>query len=486
MQKIQNYIDGKMLDPQGGKFLDNVSPLTGLAYSQVPDSSEADIHKAVESAEKAKYKWNRSSLAERKKVLRKLADGIAKQLEPLAMAETIDNGKPISVSRTVDIPRSSTNFEFFADIITSFSGDSFSTDQFAHNITVKSPLGIVGCISPWNLPLYLMTWKIAPALATGNCTIVKPSEVTPMTAYLFSKICQEADLAPGVLNIIHGTGPNAGSPLVTHPGIKAISFTGSTATGKAINQMASGQFKKVSLEMGGKNPTIIFDDCDLEKAVSGTLRASFSNQGQICLCGSRILIQKGIYPEFKKRLIEKAAKLKVADPRDEKTQVGAIVSQVHFNKVMGHIDLAKKEGGELLLGGHSVQLADELSGGFYIAPTIFENLPQQCKTNMNEIFGPMVTLQPFETEEEAVKIANAINYGLLCSIWTSNSARSLRIARDIQTGIVWINTWMMRDLRTPFGGSKDSGMGREGGTYGLNFFTEPKNICISYDQESHS
>ncbi|GAB4019128.1 MAG: 5-carboxymethyl-2-hydroxymuconate semialdehyde dehydrogenase [Bdellovibrio sp.] len=485
MEKILNYIDGKLIAPVNGKFEDNISPITGKAYSQVPCSNEADVHLAVEAAVKAKDKWNRSTLKERKNVLRKLADGINKNFERLAQAETIDNGKPIGVSRAVDIPRSATNLEFYSDILTSFNGNYFQTDQFAHNITMKNPLGIVACISPWNLPLYLMTWKLAPALATGNCTIVKPSEVTPMTAYLFSKICQEADLPPGILSILHGKGPEVGTPMVTHKDIKAVSFTGSTATGRVINQLASQQFKKVSLEMGGKNPTIIFEDCDFEKTVSGAVRASFSNQGQICLCGSRILVQKSIYNKFKESFLEKAQKLKVGDPRESTTHVGALVSKLHYEKVLSHIDLAKKEGGTLLLGGNKIDLGGELSGGYYIAPTVFENLSQSCQTNMQEIFGPMVTLQSFETEEEAIALSNATQYGLSSSVWTQNINRAMRVSREIQSGIVWVNTWMMRDLRTPFGGMKESGMGREGGEWAFNFFTEPKNICFSYDQESH-
>jgi aminomuconate-semialdehyde/2-hydroxymuconate-6-semialdehyde dehydrogenase len=348
----------------------------------------------------------------------------------------------------------------------------------AINYTLRQPVGIVGCISPWNLPLYLFTWKIAPALAAGNCVVAKPSEVTPMTAYLLSIICQEAGLPAGVLNILHGTGPGCGSAMVAHPSIKAISFTGSTRAGRDIAATAAPMFKKISLELGGKNPNIIFADCDWDKMMRTTIQSSFSNQGQICLCGSRILVEESIYEKFKEEFIARVKKLTVGDPLDENSKQGAVVSSMHFDKVRSCIDLALQEGGKILTGGKVVKLSGRCENGLFIEPTVIEGLGAHCRTNMEEIFGPVVTLQSFKTEDEALQLANTSDYGLSATIWTQDISRANRVAAKVGSGIIWVNCWLLRDLRTPFGGFKNSGVGREGGWEALRFFTEPKNVCI--------
>jgi aminomuconate-semialdehyde/2-hydroxymuconate-6-semialdehyde dehydrogenase len=396
----------------------------------------------------------------------------------LAEAESTDNGKPLKLASIIDIPRASSNFRFFATAAMQFASESHIMEHQAINYTLRQPVGVVGCISPWNLPLYLFTWKIAPALAAGNCVVAKPSEVTPMTAFELSKICMEAGLPPGVLNIIHGTGPKAGNAIVEHPKVKLISFTGSTRAGREIASKAAPQFKKLSLELGGKNPNIIFADCDFEQMMKTTINSSFSNQGQICLCGSRILVEDRIYEAFKKRFIEETAKLKVGDPMDKDTRIGAIVSRQQFEKIQYYIELAKAEGGAIVFGGDAVNPGGAFEQGWYMQPTIIEGLGPECRTNMEEIFGPVVTLQKFSSDEEALRLANASDYGLSATIWTQNLKRAHHIAAKLECGIVWINCWLLRDLRTPFGGTKNSGVGREGGYEAMRFFTEPKNVCV--------
>ncbi|MEZ5048280.1 MAG: aldehyde dehydrogenase [Saprospiraceae bacterium] len=411
-------------------------------------------------------------------ILLRISALIEENIDELAKAESLDNGKPLWLAKSVDIPRAASNFRYFAHAITQFNSECFenlSNDSI--NYTLNQPLGIVACISPWNLPLYLFSWKIAPALAAGNCVIAKPSEVTPMTAFLLSELCIEAGMPPGVLNIIHGYGPSVGEAMTSHPEVKAISFTGSTRVGGAIAEIAAKSFKKVSLEMGGKNPNLIFADCDFDEMLKTTVRSSFANQGQICLCGSRILVERAIYDKFKNAFVEKAKSLKVGHPDDPETRVGAIVSQAHFEKIKSYIEIAKTEGGQISCGGNVVKL-EGYEEGWYFQPTIIEGLNQQCRTNQEEIFGPVVTIQPFDSDEEALNNANATEYGLSATVWTQNLTRAHRMARDLEAGIVWINTWLNRDLRTPFGGVKNSGMGREGGMEALRFFTEPKNICI--------
>jgi aminomuconate-semialdehyde/2-hydroxymuconate-6-semialdehyde dehydrogenase len=475
---LENYIGGNLIAPLSGKFIDCTNPATGEVYAQIPSSNEHDIEVAVHAAQQAFPEWSVTAVEKRFQILNHIAQLIDDNLEPLALAETNDTGKPLRLSCTVDIPRGSANFRFFATGIMHFASESHSMEDKAINYTLRQPIGIVACISPWNLPLYLFTWKIAPALAAGNCVIAKPSEVTPVTAFLLSRICKEAGLPDGVLNIVHGTGTTTGEAIIKHREIKAISFTGSTRAGARIASVAAPMFKKLSLELGGKNPNIIFSDCNWDKMMKTTIQSSFSNQGQICLCGSRILIEKNIYEKFKTEFVEKTKQLTVGDPLDEKTKQGAVVSKIHFDKVMSCIQIAKDEGGNILCGGDAVEVDGRCSKGYFIQPTVIESLPQNCKTNMEEIFGPVVTLQSFETEEEALQLANATGYGLSATIWTQDISRANRVASKVQSGIIWINCWLVRDLRTPFGGMKNSGVGREGGWEALRFFTEQKNICI--------
>lgn len=478
---IQNFIHGEFIDAQSGKTLPCHEPATGQIYTSLPSSGSDDVDKAVESAQKAFPQWSSLTARERANHLRKLANLIEQNLDVLSQAESQDNGKPVTVAKSVDIPRSAYNFQFFADAVTQFSGESFSTSNETMNYVIHQPLGVVGCISPWNLPLYLFTWKIAPALAAGNCVVAKPSEVTPLTAYLLSRLCNEAGLPPGVLNIVHGLGQDVGTALSRHPAVKAISFTGSTLTGQKIAQEAGGRFKKLALEMGGKNPTLVFADCDFDKTVDEVVRSAFSNQGQICLCGSRIFIEKPIYEKFKNALVAKVSQLRVGDPQESSTQQGAVVSQVHYEKVLSYLMLAQKEGGKVLCGGKAKSLNGRCENGWFIEPTLIEGLDNNCRTNQEEIFGPVATLMSFETEEEAITLANKSEYGLASSVWTTNLSRAHRVAQKMETGIVWINTWMNRDLRTPFGGMKNSGVGREGGMEALHFFTEAKTVCIQIE-----
>lgn len=478
MKKILNLIDGQLCEPVSGLFLENVNPATGKVYSLIPRSNSEDIDHAVKAASTAFHAWSNMPVGERSKILSRLADLILANLEPLVEAESEDNGKPVQLARSVDIPRAESNIRFFATAINHFAGEAHIMEDKAINYTNRKPIGIVGCISPWNLPLYLFTWKIAPALAAGNCVIAKPSEITPMTAFMLAKLSIEAGMPAGVFNVVHGLGPEVGNAIISHPKIKAISFTGGTATGAHIASVAAPMFKKLSLELGGKNPNIIFADCDFDKMLATTVRSSFSNQGQICLCGSRILVQRPIYEKFKKAFLEKVSKMTVGNPADPKTKMGAVVSEAHMNKVLAYIDLAKQEGGKILCGGHRVVLDGELNGGFYIAPTVIEGLTQDCRTNQEEIFGPVVTIQPFDSEEEAVQMANNSVYGLAATIWTQDVSKAHRVANKVESGIAWINCWLLRDLRTPFGGVKSSGVGREGGFEALRFFTEPQNVCI--------
>ena len=477
---IKNYIDGKLVPADTGEYFDNTNPATGRVYAHIPDSEASDVQKAYEAAERAFPKWSGMPIDKRYRILNRLADIIEQYTEPLARAESIDSGKPFSLASTVDIPRSQANFRFFATAITHFSSESHHIAGEAINFTLRQPIGVVGCISPWNLPLYLFSWKIAPALATGNCVVAKPSEITPMTAYLLSKACIEAGLPEGVLNIVHGYGHKAGQAIVEHPKIKAISFTGGTATGKSIAATAAPMFKKLSLELGGKNPNLIFADCDFEKAMTTTLRSSFSNNGQICLCGSRIYIERSLYQKFRDEFVKRTQFLKVGDPFSAVTDLGALSSQAHKEKVKGYLQLAEVEGGTILCGGTEVEVPGEYEGGAFLRPAVIEGLPNNCRTNQEEIFGPVVTLQPFDTEEEAVALANDIEYGLAATVWTQDVSRAHRVAEKLQSGIVWVNCWMLRDLRTPFGGVKNSGVGREGGLEALRFFTEAKNVCVKY------
>ena len=471
-------MNGSMSEPSSGNYFENIDPSTGKAYSLIPDSDADDIDIAVQAAQKAFPEWSGMSLEKRSKYIVQLSEGIEKRMDEFVKAESLDNGKPVSLAAQVDIPRAISNFHFFATAILHFASESHSMEGVGINYTTRKPIGVVGCISPWNLPLYLFSWKIAPALASGNCVIAKPSEVTPYTAYLLSEVAQEIGLPPGVLNIVHGTGGSAGDAIVKHPLIKAISFTGGTETGAYISRTAGPMFKKLSLELGGKNPNIIFADCDFEEMLTTTVRSSFANQGQICLCGSRIFIERPIYEKFKTAFVEKVSRMKNLAPSDPNSKQGAVVSKGHMEKVLSYVDLAKEEGGTILTGGKRVILPEPNNEGFFIEPTVIEGLKYDCRTNQEEIFGPVVTIMPFDSEEEVLMMANSTQYGLSTTVWTSNLKRAHRIADQVHAGIVWVNSWLVRDLRTPFGGVKASGVGREGGWEALKFFTEPKNIFI--------
>jgi aminomuconate-semialdehyde/2-hydroxymuconate-6-semialdehyde dehydrogenase len=478
---IKNYINGQLVAPVGGNYIDNYNPSIGEVYGQIPNSTQEDIEKAYQASKEAFPAWSNTTLAERSKILSNIARLIEQKLDVLAEAEAKDNGKPLSLAKAIDIPRASSNFQFFADAITQFSSEAHeSVGLGAMNFTLRQPIGVVGCISPWNLPLYLFTWKIAPAIAAGNCVVAKPSEVTPATAYLLSEITKEAGLPKGVLNIVHGLGTTTGQAIVEHPNIKAISFTGGTKTGAHIARVAAPMFKKLSLELGGKNPNIIFADCNYEDMLATTVRSSFANQGQICLCGSRIFVEQSIYEKFKKDFVQKVSELKIGNPFEADTNIGALVSKEHLQKVKSYIDIAEQEGGKILYGGDRVTVKN-CENGYYLQPTVIEVKSNQCKLNQEEIFGPVVTIMPFTSEEEVLAIANDVTYGLSSTLWTNNLQRTMRMSKNLHTGIVWVNTWLLRDLRTPFGGQKASGVGREGGFEALRFFTEPKNVCIKYE-----
>lgn len=478
MERILNFIDGELRPPNGNAWIDVYEPARGTIYAQLPDSDAKDVDHAASAAQRAFPMWNALGREGRSNALLRLASLIERDLDGFVADESRDNGKPIALARRVDIPRAIANFRFFATAILHFSSEAHLMDDVAVNYTDRQPFGVAGCISPWNLPLYLFTWKIAPALAAGNCVVAKPSEVTPYTAYRLSTLCNEAGIPPGVLNIVHGLGAKVGAAITAHPGIPAISFTGGTKTGAEIARVAAPMFKKLSLELGGKNPVLVFADCDFEQMLKTTVRSSFTNQGQICLCGSRILVERSIYDRFRDAFVERVRALRVGDPADAASDLGAIVSKDHREKVLSYIDLAKQEGGRLLCGGERITLKGDLANGWYIAPTVIEGLGPACRTNQEEIFGPVVTLQPFDDDAEALHLANGTPYGLASVIWTSDLQRAHRVARQLQAGIVWVNCWMVRDLRTPFGGVKQSGVGREGGLDALRFFTEAKNVCI--------
>jgi len=475
---LAHYIDGTLAEPASGRYIDNMDPSTGQCYSKIPAGDKADVQAAVEAAERAFPEWSKMPAAERSRILVRLADLVHEHRDMLAEAECIDNGKPLALAAQMDIPRAEDNIRFFATAILHWNSEAHIMEERAINYTNRKPIGVVGCISPWNLPLYLFTWKIAPALAIGNCVVAKPSEITPMTAFLFSKLCIEAGLPPGVLNIVHGLGAEAGDAIVNHPRIKAISFTGGTATGARIAAAVAPKFKKLSLELGGKNPTIIFADCDYEKMLRTTLRAAFANQGQICLCGSRILVQDTLYDRFISDFTAKVAAMRVGDPLLEETKTGAVVSKAHMEKIVSYIDLAREEGGQILCGGKRAIVEGRCANGYFIEPTVIAGLGPDCRTNREEIFGPVVTIQKFSDEEHALQLANASEYGLAASLWTSDVTRAHLFSARIESGIVWVNTWLLRDLRTPFGGVKHSGVGREGGWEAMRFFTEPQNVCI--------
>ena len=438
--KIQNYINGQFVNPTLGNYIDNYNPSNGDVYGQIPNSTKEDVEKAYVAAEKAFPSWSNTTLETRSEILSKIAKLIKSKLHFLGKAESIDNGKPISLAKAIDIPRAAANFQFFANAITQFSSESHeSVGMNAINFTLRQPIGVVGCISPWNLPLYLFTWKIAPAIAAGNCVVAKPSEVTPMTAFLLGEICTEAGLPKGVLNIVHGLGTSTGQSIVEHPNIKAISFTGGTKTGENIAKVAAPMFKKLSLELGGKNPNIIFKDCDYDKMLETTVRSSFANQGQICLCGSRIFVEEKIYNKFKKDFIKKVKQLKVGHPSKPNTDIGALVSKEHLEKIESYVEIAENEGGRILCGGLEVTIPD-FENGYYFQPTVIEVTDNSCRLNQEEIFGPIVTIMSFKTDDEALQLANDTKYGLSSTLWTNNLNRTMQFSKQLHTGIVWVNT----------------------------------------------
>jgi len=476
---LPNLVDGRLCAPLSGNYLDVHEPAVGRVFARCPDSTAADVDAAVAAAQRASAAWAATPAETRARLLNRLADLVERDLEPLARLESRDSGKPVKLARELDIPRAVANLRFFAAAITQWAGESHATDTRTLNYTLRQPLGVVACISPWNLPLYLFTWKIAPALAAGNAVVAKPSEVTPCTAARLGELSIEAGFPPGVFNIVQGSGPGVGQALVEHAQVKAISFTGSTKTGAAIAAAAAPKFKKLSLELGGKNPAIVFADADLSEANLDTIvRSGFANQGEICLCGSRLLVERSIYETFKQRYLAKVQALRVGDPEDPASHLGALVSQAHFDKVIGCIERARAEGGRVLAGGDAVRVDGRCAGGWFVAPTVIEGLPNASATNQEEIFGPVVTLIPFDGEDEAVALANGTGYGLAASLWTSNLDRAHRVSGRLEFGIVWVNCWLLRDLRTPFGGVKNSGVGREGGVEALRFFTEAKNVCL--------
>lgn len=478
MDKIQNYINGELVPPISNQYIDNIDPSRGKVFSLIPDSDERDVELAVLAAKAAFKAWSNTPKETRSRILQRISFLIEENLEKLALIESVDNGKPLHLAKSIDIPRAAANFNFYATGILHYSAHAHSMEDTAINYTLRQPVGVAGCISPWNLPLYLFTWKIAPALASGCTVVAKPSEVTPMTAYILSEICMKAGLPKGVLNIVHGLGPKVGNAIVSNKDVPLISFTGGTKTGAHIASIAAPMFKKLSLELGGKNPNIIFADCDYDKMLSTTMLSSFANQGQICLCGSRIFVQRPIYEKFKNDFIEKTNKLTVGPPLQEGTKIGAVVSKPHMEKILSYIELAQKEGGKILTGGKRKILGGEFAEGYYLEPTIIEGLAYNCRTNQEEIFGPVVTIMPFDTEEEVLMMANSTMYGLASTVWTQDITKAHRLANELHTGIVWVNCWLLRDLRTPFGGVKSSGVGREGGFEAFDFFTEPKNVCI--------
>ena len=479
MDDLRNYIGGQFLTHSGGQWMDNPEPATGSHICRIPLSDASDVDAAVDAARAAQPAWGALSHSERADWLDRIADALEARYEEIAALESRDTGKPISLARTVDAHRSVSNFRFFAGILREHEGEVFEMAS-ATNYVVNKPVGVGALITPWNLPLYLLSWKVAPAIGMGNTVVCKPSELTPMTADLMMRVIDEVGLPAGVVNLVHGDGAGAGAPLVAHSDVDLVSFTGGTSTGEKVAASAAPAFKKLSLELGGKNASIVFADCDMDSTVAGVVRAGFLNQGQVCLCGSRVLVEDSVYAEFRDRFVDAVEAMRIGDPSDETTDLGALISEDHLAKVQGYVELAKQEGGTLLTGGTPC-LPSGFEGGNWMAPTVIEGLSPDSRCSTEEIFGPVVTLHPFSSEDEAVAIANNTRYGLAGSVWTSDLDKGRRVSEAIDTGMVWVNTWLHRDLRVPFGGVKDSGVGREGGKWSLGFFSEAMNVCVKHD-----
>ena len=472
---VQNYINGKFESSEN--IIEDINPATGEVIAHIPKSNLNEVETAVNAADLGRDNWANLSLEERTVWLDKIANVLESKSEEIASLESLDTGKPISLARAVDASRSVTNFRFFAEFARNYKDEKFEMEDAINHVILK-PVGIAGLITPWNLPLYLLSWKIAPAIVMGNTVVAKPSELTPLTANLLAEVIHEVGLPAGVVNIVHGLGSEAGQAIVEHPKVNLISFTGGTMTGRRVAETAAPMFKKLSLELGGKNATIVLDDTNLDEAIPGIARSGFLNQGQVCLCGSRILVSDKIWDEFVDKFVNYVKSMKVGDPSLEDSDLGALVSFAHRDKVESYIHLAQREGGEVLCGGKSPNLSSPFDKGAFLEPTVVSNLSHMSRTATEEIFGPVVTLHPFKTDEEAIEMANCTEYGLAGSVWTGDTKRGTQIAEKIETGMVWVNTWLHRDLRVPFGGIKDSGVGREGGRWSLGFFSEAINICV--------
>jgi aminomuconate-semialdehyde/2-hydroxymuconate-6-semialdehyde dehydrogenase len=474
----RNFIGGEYVSSLEGKTFKNINPATEEVIGQIEDSGKTDVDLAVEAAKKAfNNGWKQSKISERAAILRRIGDIMLARKDELAMLETLDTGKPLWLSTNVDIPRSAGSFHFYANFISTMGTEAYPMEVGAMNFTVRRPLGVVGMINPWNLPLLLLSAKLAPCLAAGNTVVLKPARWTPMTATLLGEICKEAGLPDGVVNIVNGAGRSVGEAIAEHPGIRAIAFTGETSTGKSIMKAGAASLKRLSFELGGKNPNIIFADCDLDEVVETTLRSSFINQGAVCLCGSRIYVQRPIYEQFIQKFVTRTRQQVVGDPLQSGTNVGALISKQHYERVLEYIDLARQEGGTIEVGG---KRAEGFERGYYVEPTIITGLDRNCRVVNEEIFGPVVTVQPFDTEEEVIEYANETHYGLSASVWTKDSSRAFRVAHQIEAGLTWVNTWFLRDPRTPYGGEKQSGIGRQGGMFSLDFYSEVSTICIKY------
>jgi aminomuconate-semialdehyde/2-hydroxymuconate-6-semialdehyde dehydrogenase len=481
VKSILNYIDGQFV--RGKREFPDINPANGSVIAQVSEADQPLVDAAVSAGRKAFHEWCRLSTRERATALYRVADAIETRFDCFVAAEVADTGKPATLASKLDVPRAAANFRVFADLIRTAGLESFQTEtpdgKQALNYTVRKPLGVVGVIVPWNLPLLLLTWKVAPALACGNAVVVKPSEETPATATLLAEAMKEAGIPDGVYNVIHGFGPSsAGEFLTQHPDVNAVTFTGESQTGATIMKSVAPMLKPVSFELGGKNAAVVFADCDFEEAVSGVAESVFLNTGQVCLCAERIYIERAIFERFAEGLKHKAETLRIGSPVDEKTDLGPLISAGHREKVLSYYKLAREEGAALIAGGGVPRFDNALDQGFYIQPTIYTGLGETARSVKEEIFGPVCHVAPFDSEDEAIAMANDTKYGLAASIWTSNLKRGHRVAQQMNVGITWVNCWFLRDLRTPFGGVGLSGIGREGGMHSLNFYSELNNVCV--------